>query len=1391
MRKIFHVAILLILILVLIGCKADVEEVIQYGTLAVSASGTGESTRTIEPALDEITCSYYKVIGTHSTYDSNNPNPALKFETRFDSSTCSVVIMAGTWNVYVEGYNDQDLLIARSENQSVVIINEATTNKSFDLSYLAEGNGIVDLLVRIPDTTPVAKVSFKIGESETIITTIPASVDGYFNVSIGNNNSLPVGDYSVQIKIFNSSDMLLGIPLNDRVHVYANLTSSKTWTDPGKVVAPVITTSGSAASEMTVSITTETEGASIYYSIDGSTPSARSIKYIEPFSVTESLTVKAIAVHPSLFNSNVTSESIVMNAATPSVSIAEGTYSNTQTVSLSCTTAGASIRYTLDGSTPNSESTLYSTPITVDHSLILKAIAYKDGYEPSDILAVQYVMESANPTFSVNSGIIVESQTSDVTIRYTTDGTIPSESSPIYSTPISADNDMIIRAIAFRDGFEASGISSAEYHSDVPGVVEVINPDNDYSVTLQVPGNWSADKVVIEGVNATIGAWLSPANPEATYNWSIGYDGSFHDASSAVTTNNKLLLGTAQGTNYKLLEGTNIIRVVATVNDKKYDAVYIVNIAADGDTGVAGDNIVYSIGDTGPAGGIIVYDCDADNDSGNSDGLTSSYCKWRYMEAAPAELRMIDGVPSVDSSDSGYSTGVARFKNGFNKSSTGAFRSFGTSTAVGYGFNNTLRMISGPGGVKADTSDTESGRTYVDNSSAGMCSLLSYGGADDWFLPSKDEMYIVYSVLQRLDSPIIDRSHSYKSSSEDRLNHYSTNPAAYGWYWKTIAGGEQYSYRDVIDYVLPVRVFLSDEPLGHTYNEEVITEPTCTTSGTKEFTCQNCGYSYTETIPSTGHHLENGVCTVCSWNMYEELFDITSDGVLTLKADYKYNTGSLHSTIPAEIIIPQEINGIEVVEIEHEAFYNCETIHRIVLPSSVKKTGIRAFAWSRNLEEVVLNEGLEEIKDSFDGNDSLESIVLPSTVSSITGLHNLSNLTSIIVSEDNPFFRSSEDGVLFSKDGTTLINFPRGKTGSYTVPSEVSVINSLAFYKSKISSVTIQGVVTEISDMTFCDCPNLRTVVLPDSVERIMDFAFEYCATLSSINWPASLTEIRGHAFSQTGLTSISLPASLQTIGSNAFSECPNLQSVHIHSSIETTGSSVSSAPFYRCSSLTEGTVSEDATSIPDYLFATTALTSFSFPDSITTIGDYAFYGCEFVELVFSSNSNLTSIGNSAFQYCDKLTSVSFPDSLRIISYGAFQYCKKLTNIVIPSNVISIGSYAFSNCDSLTSITIPNTVTSIGSSTFSYCSKLTSISIPSGVTKINNSTFYGCTSMSSCTLPASITSIGSSVWYSNKVMTSINFNGTMSQWISISKTSGYISGTNITSVVCSDGSVIL
>ena len=173
-------------------------------------------------------------------------------------------------------------------------------------------------------------------------------------------------------------------------------------------------------------------------------------------------------------------------------------------------------------------------------------------------------------------------------------------------------------------------------------------------------------------------------------------------------------------------------------------------------------------------------------------------------------------------------------------------------------------------------------------------------------------------------------------------------------------------------------------------------------------------------------------------------------------------------------------------------------------------------------------------------------------------------------------------------------------------------------------------------------------------------------------------------------------------------------------------------------SSVEHNNVTYSVTSIGDSAFnACSGLTSVSIPNSVTSIGSYAFNGCRGLTSVSIPNS-VTSIGGIAFSYCIGLTSVTIPNGVTSIGSFAFYSCSGLTSVSIGNSVTSIGRCAFYGCSGLPSVTIPNSVTIIDTATFSDCSNLTSITIGNSVTSIKKNAFSECDRVASIKCLASI-----------------------------------------------------
>jgi hypothetical protein len=308
------------------------------------------------------------------------------------------------------------------------------------------------------------------------------------------------------------------------------------------------------------------------------------------------------------------------------------------------------------------------------------------------------------------------------------------------------------------------------------------------------------------------------------------------------------------------------------------------------------------------------------------------------------------------------------------------------------------------------------------------------------------------------------------------------------------------------------------------------------------------------------------------------------------------------------------------------------------------------------------------------------------------------------------------------------------------VTYNVTSIGVSAFYgRSSLTSVTIPNSVTSIGVSAFGVCSSLTSVTIPDSVTSIGNYAFDECSSLTSVTIPNSVTSIGVSAFyGCSSLTSVTIPNSVTSIGDYAFTGCSSLTSVTISSRVTIIGNYA----FAECSSLTSVTIPNSVTSIGVSAFGVcSSLTSVTIPNSVTSIGDYAFADCTSLTsiTVDLNNPNYSSVNGVLYnknqttliQYPVGLSSTSFiiPNSVTSIGNYAFGECSSLTSVTIPNSVTRIGDSAFNSCSSLTSITIPSSVTTIGVDAFLFCTSLTSVIIPSSVTSIGTGAFSGCSSL--------------------------------------------------------------
>jgi hypothetical protein len=235
---------------------------------------------------------------------------------------------------------------------------------------------------------------------------------------------------------------------------------------------------GTYSTSQTVTISDATAGTTIYYTTNGTTPTTSSTKYTGAITVSATETIEAIAVETGYSNSAVATATYTISAATalpaPTFSPAAGTYTSSQTVTINDATAGTTIYYTTNGTTPTTSSTKYTGAITVSATETIEAIAVETGYSNSAVATATYTISAATalpaPAFSPAAGtytspqsVTISDATASAAIYYTTDGTTPTTSSTRYTGGIWQSSTQTLKAIAVLTGYANSAVTTAAY----------------------------------------------------------------------------------------------------------------------------------------------------------------------------------------------------------------------------------------------------------------------------------------------------------------------------------------------------------------------------------------------------------------------------------------------------------------------------------------------------------------------------------------------------------------------------------------------------------------------------------------------------------------------------------------------------------------------------------------------------------------------------------------------------------------------------------------------------------------------------------------------------------------------------------------------------------------
>ena len=450
-------------------------------------------------------------------------------------------------------------------------------------------------------------------------------------------------------------------------------------------------------------------------------------------------------------------------------------------------------------------------------------------------------------------------------------------------------------------------------------------------------------------------------------------------------------------------------------------------------------------------------------------------------------------------------------------------------------------------------------------------------------------------------------------------------------------------------------------------------EASCTQNGEKVRFC-NCGEKETTPITSTGHTYYQGICTICNDSDpdYVDVVYIPSVGLdYTPLSNGAYEVSGIGSCTDDVIVIPSTYNNMPVESIGESAFDNCYNFSKIVIPQSVTSIASSAFICCLGLEEIV-------------------------------------------VDKNNTVYKSV-DGNLYTKDGTTILQY--------------------AIAERSCSFIIPDGVIT-IGEYAFVYCYRLSSITIPESVTFISDNAFLF-------DTYSRLVEVINHS-------ALDIKAGESTHGAIA------LYSFEVHSgeSNIVQYDDYIFYPFNGTNYLVGYIGKEQSIVLPE-----------RYEGERYEI-NYSAFAFEYDLIDITVPSGVTQIGSSAFEYCENVTNIKLEEGIEYIGDWAFSTCNSITGIDIPKSVVSIGAFAFAHCERLESFVVPNNVTSVGEKMLFNCQSLTNVVIGKGITSIPAFFIYGSMSLTTISISDSVISIGERAFELDP-LTDVYYAGSQSQWASI------------------------
>ncbi len=559
-------------------------------------------------------------------------------------------------------------------------------------------------------------------------------------------------------------------------------------------------------------------------------------------------------------------------------------------------------------------------------------------------------------------------------------------------------------------------------------------------------------------------------------------------------------------------------------------------------------------------------------------------------------------------------------------------------------------------------------------------------------------------------------------------------------------------------------------------------------------------------------------CKITTINIPKNVRDI--NGVIGIG---RYAFGGTSKAKPSYLttITFEDGEGVEPLTIGDYAFYYCSSLKKLEFRSNTVKLGKNSVRYCIKLTSVKIPKEIKILEtNSLADNDILASIdidpeakldsigasafinnkklnnfrmpiaatygktlltnaialnkvIVAKDMTNLNGLyHGATKIKEWVVEEGNQHYKAV-DGILFTIDGKTLVNYPANKAGaSYTIPAEVEVIgqniggtgtNMVCGFSrnTALTSIIIPKTVHTISYGAFYSCTAMTTVTFEKSAQgeeikelSFGEYAFASMSKLTSFEFPArtasaglsarvlyngntrnALTSITfeegcriknipAYAFSYSNITTIKIPKDVTFISDSAFYHCEKLAKVILDPS--TTFDMIDKAAFGYNKSLEKDSYVELLKKSKGF-----GMNSFQYNDAVTG--------------VLEIPSGITTIYSSMFRSLSGVTKIVIPDSVVSIENYGFAECKNLEEVVIPDSVVSMGSYVFSGCTSLKEVTLPTSILTVtGSYQFKDCTSLEKVTI--GCSTIPKDMFKGCIKLKDVTLLEGVKYIGASAF---------------------------------------------